>query len=582
MHCTPGQQFRLAKLMTEHLSNSLISYQDLIDTGRPVLLSPLDLKRRVLLKGKIKLQSKRSRSLSNTFIRARLESNSGRARSLSDCRKQSKTGGGGARTARKNSSKQSQRRSSELAEESFKADEESFKASGLYVEILALRSLPISDFLGDAPPKWPLAITSINEDRLLRELGLQDEERNQIEGLSSTRVRGGISLTEEQMSSRAIARLAADPPQQVGSFQRRTRAWLLRPYPLGLRFSGKNMSPLPGWLAGGQGVCLNFSDADLAVQLHFALFSGHAGFVLKPREMRDSCSRGDSSAAAGGDAVALLARLSNVLGSSSSQDLLEDSDSIDWPPLRDELQRTTVNLLSLHTCPKRTERRPRLTDACHRYHPELSGSVAPPDSGIPSSPRLQLSIHAIGGFCALCSTQLLPKSLETEISTASVTENGLNAAFNETVYCYAAEPHGAFLRIGVVDGRQEVAYAIAVLGRLRNGLRVFQLRSLLGTRIELAYLLVRISSASVPNLWVTPRQQERQVQFRQSQGEVQECQRKRIEELEEAVRSLRVTLSSSAEGGTRWTMDSRTSRESVESSCLERQGEPECLTYDDD
>jgi phosphatidylinositol phospholipase C, delta len=25
MHCTPGQQFRLAKLMTEHLSNSLIS-----------------------------------------------------------------------------------------------------------------------------------------------------------------------------------------------------------------------------------------------------------------------------------------------------------------------------------------------------------------------------------------------------------------------------------------------------------------------------------------------------------------------------------------------------------------------------
>eukprot|EP00966_Prymnesium_polylepis_P223308 5166950-Prymnesium_polylepis.1 len=126
MHCTPGQQFRLAKLMTEHLSNSRhklqpipeseqarrptrvvalsSQYQDLIDTGRPVLLSPLDLKRRVLLKGKIKLQSKRSRSLSNTFIRARLESNSGRARSLSDCRKQSKTGGGGARTVRKSKS----------------------------------------------------------------------------------------------------------------------------------------------------------------------------------------------------------------------------------------------------------------------------------------------------------------------------------------------------------------------------------------------------------------------------------------------------------------------------------------------
>eukprot|EP00966_Prymnesium_polylepis_P047997 1111329-Prymnesium_polylepis.2 len=45
------------------------------------------------------------------------------------------------------------------------------------------------------------------------------------------------------------------------------------------------MSPIPGWLAGAQNVALNMSNVDLAVQVHFALFHGSAGFVLKPREM---------------------------------------------------------------------------------------------------------------------------------------------------------------------------------------------------------------------------------------------------------------------------------------------------------
>eukprot|EP00966_Prymnesium_polylepis_P153891 3553549-Prymnesium_polylepis.1 len=34
--------------------------------------------------------------------------------------------------------------------------------------------------------------------------------------------------------------------------QRRTSRSILRPYPHGLRFSGRNMSPIPGWLAGAQ------------------------------------------------------------------------------------------------------------------------------------------------------------------------------------------------------------------------------------------------------------------------------------------------------------------------------------------
>ena len=67
--------------------------------------------------------------------------------------------------------------------------------------------------------------------------------------------------------------------------QRRTATRLLRPFPLGLRFSGKNMSPLPCWLAGAHSVALNMSNNDLPVQLHFALFHGSGGYVLKPPEM---------------------------------------------------------------------------------------------------------------------------------------------------------------------------------------------------------------------------------------------------------------------------------------------------------
>ena len=57
-----------------------------------------------------------------------------------------------------------------------------------------------------------------------------------------------------------------------------------------------------------------------------------------------------------------------------------------------------------------------------------------------------------------------------------------------------------------LDNEQEVAYETAVLGRLRRGYRVFQLRCELGTRIEQCYLLVKISFGSEPNQWPTPRQ----------------------------------------------------------------------------
>ena len=82
----------------------------------------------------------------------------------------------------------------------------------------------------------------------------------------------------------------------------------------------------------------------------------------------------------------------------------------------------------------------------------------------------------------------------------------MNATFGELVHCVAAEPHGVLLRVGVYDGTQEVAYEIAVLGRLRGGFRVLQLRSMLGTRIELCHLFVHVEHGTEANVRMTARQ----------------------------------------------------------------------------
>ena len=79
------------------------------------------------------------------------------------------------------------------------------------------------------------------------------------------------------------------------------------------------MSPLPGWLAGAQHVCINMSPrngtVDLPVQLHFALFKGSGGYVLKPAEMRAAPA--------------------------------EDVDAY-WPPPREQVRRVTLQIISLH------------------------------------------------------------------------------------------------------------------------------------------------------------------------------------------------------------------------------------------
>jgi len=247
----------------------------------------------------------------------------------------------------------------------------------LYVTYLSLRSLPVAAFLGDEPPAWVMPITSMREDKLLKELGLPRDERNQIEGLSSVgRLHGGLELTEEQLSSRAIARLATNPPHGVGNVQRRTANWMLRLFPLGARFSGSNMSPLPGWLAGAQGVCINMSNNDLAMHLHFALFNGSSGFVLKPIQLRSIAREGN------------------------------DEVPPSWPARRALLHRTTFSLLSLHQIPKRGERRPRYKGSraqAHKYEPQLSGTAAPPDNaGLSSGTGIDLSLHSIAGALNAC------------------------------------------------------------------------------------------------------------------------------------------------------------------------------------
>ena len=60
------------------------------------------------------------------------------------------------------------------------------------------------------------------------------------------------------------------------------------------------------------------------------------------------------------------------------------------------------------------------------------------------------------------------------------------ASFNDTfVHVTDLSGRETIVRVVVMDGDTEVAYETAVLGRLRRGYRVLQLRSQLGTRIEL-------------------------------------------------------------------------------------------------
>ena len=106
---------------------------------------------------------------------------------------------------------------------------------------------------------------------LLAALGISTSDRRAIEGLQLRRssVSHGLDQagnTEEEIATSAIIRLAHKRPEEVALMQRRTGNWLLRPFPLGLRFSGKNMSPLPCWLAGAQHIAYAARNQTLAIR----------------------------------------------------------------------------------------------------------------------------------------------------------------------------------------------------------------------------------------------------------------------------------------------------------------------------
>ncbi|KAL1507405.1 hypothetical protein AB1Y20_008247 [Prymnesium parvum] len=531
MHCCVLQQNAIAKLLTEHLGDILLTHEELGRLPSPTLIN---LKRRVLVKGKVKVaSSKKHSSAARSCVRSMRKSawrsnmddtpeeeddppsisslqyvleGSNTAPSLSrNSVRQSRTYS--SETSSRTSSRQEISNSCysepfEIVERAVhqlkKRHKKSDHSGGdpFYHSCLAIRAMSISDFLAGKAPGWLLPITSFDEQRLLEALKLSRAEKNQLMGLGAqngalfgmhhvTTVGASLSKDEAVMAN-AAARLANDPPITIGRMQRRTVNWLLRPYPLGLRFSGKNMSPIPGWLSGAQGVSLNFSTNDLALQCHFALFKGSGGYVLKPSGMLSGAGK-------------LL---------KGWQSKWEEEDDDFWPHAQEHLQHTTLRILSLHNMPKRTEQRPRYDGTrskCHKHAPELSGEMRPPNNLEPSIPGLVVSLFAIGGFCAVSTSLPRPSPhLKTEVVLPKL-DNGMTAEVNQTVHCVAAEPDATFFRVSLTEHGREVAYETAILGRLRRGYRVFQLRGMLGTRIELSYLFVHIGFGRLPNLWIQPR-----------------------------------------------------------------------------
>lgn len=150
-------------------------------------------------------------------------------------------------------------------------------------------------------------------------------------------------------------------------------------------------SPVPG----AQHVCLNFSDVDLAVLLHFALFSGSGGYVLKPSEMKPATREYQSSFAEGspiGNQSPERQRSSaawefvrkktlssdRLSGPSARSQSSEDGTEMGavelgrmgyWPPPQDWLQRITMDILSIHNLPKVRRIHFREYDATHALRP---------------------------------------------------------------------------------------------------------------------------------------------------------------------------------------------------------------------
>ena len=142
--------------------------------------------------------------------------------------------------------------------------------------------------------------SAINEDRMLREMGVPPAERRRIQGLRAELESSHSLDSGDQQISAAICRLAANPPHQVGQMQRRTSVWLLRAFPL-------------GWVAA-------FSDSRL-VRLG-ALLLSYAHVHVSPRHVKQASLLGQKY-----ESIALLARWLPECGVRCRDSRLRPSDS---------------------------------------------------------------------------------------------------------------------------------------------------------------------------------------------------------------------------------------------------------------
>jgi hypothetical protein len=225
-------------------------YDELVEMGQATELSPFDLRRRVLVKGKVDM-FKNPRTLTQRAPKGESNHEAREAVKLKD-----ETGENLTMVeevvcsitqlpflppttpcvdplARLRTQTEAYRKIDKS-----KSSRQAKKTDGVYASCLCLRSLPVKAFMSGDPSRWVLPITSINEDRLLTVMGVVRVECDQIEGLQTKRSTTSgdaeaFGVREERLSSLAIARLASNPPTKVGYLQRRTCGWLLRPYPLG-------------------------------------------------------------------------------------------------------------------------------------------------------------------------------------------------------------------------------------------------------------------------------------------------------------------------------------------------------------
>lgn len=96
-----------------------------------------------------------------------------------------------------------------------------------------------------------------------------------------------ISLAERRFEG-----LCKDPDTKA-QLEKHNMRHLMRIYPSGYRIHSSNPDPLLFWRRGAQMVALNWQTYDLPMQLNEAMFaagSDQLGYVLKPRELRESLS----------------------------------------------------------------------------------------------------------------------------------------------------------------------------------------------------------------------------------------------------------------------------------------------------